>query len=180
VPESLDPTSPSAATPPNGAPRNPNGIERGGGFVNRVGVPQRYEFKIDKTEYNLGSWSRVAGLSMTWQSCEFYASDSTEVFVYAGNPSYGRLRLTRAVCSESRIVQKWLVEQAENYRAYSGAVRLMGGAEEEVIMEWGLRSIFPVSWSISDLDPTQRNVVTETLELVHAGFLGDVKCDPQV
>ena len=40
-----------------------------------------------------------------------------------------------------------------------------------VLAEWTLRDLYPLSWSLAELDPKAATVVIETLELTHGGFL---------
>jgi phage tail-like protein len=127
---------------------------------------------IDDEKYNLGSWSRVSGLGVSWQVCEYRAGDSNDVFSYVGAPTYSRIKLSRAACLDSQVVQAWLCQQAKQYRPLSGSIQLVGAAGIKII-GWELKHFFPVGWSISDLDPSRSAVAVETLELAHTGFLHD-------
>jgi hypothetical protein len=40
-------------------------------------------------------------------------------------------------------------------------------------VEWDLKNVMPVRWSITGFDAGASRVATETLELAHLGFLAD-------
>ncbi|MEV6601445.1 phage tail protein [Actinoplanes sp. NPDC051346] len=143
-----------------------------GGFLEITGVSHRYLVVIDDEKYNLGSWSRVSGLSVNWKVCEYRVGESNEVFSYVGDPSYSRIKLSRAVCFDSQVVQEWLCQQVEEYRPLSGTIQLVDGLGLKIV-GWDLKHFFPVGWSISELDPSRSTVAVETLELAHTGFLHD-------
>ncbi|MFG3421816.1 phage tail protein [Micromonospora sp. NPDC049460] len=143
-----------------------------GGFFEVTGVNHRYLVVIDDERYNLGSWSRVSGLGVTWQVCEYRAGDSNDVHTFVGAPTYSRIRLSRAVCFDSQVVQEWLCQQARRYQPLSGSIQLVDSLGIKIV-GWELKHFFPVGWSVSELDPSRAGVAVETLELAHTGFLDD-------
>jgi phage tail-like protein len=143
-----------------------------GGFFEVTGVSHRYVVIIDHQEYDLGSWSKVSGLKVTWDVCQFKAGDNNDMFTYVGDPKYDKIRLSRAVCYDSQIVQQWLASQAGKHEPLSGTIMLIDSLGLKLV-GWELKHFFPVGWSVTDLDAGRTEVAIETLDLVHTGFLED-------
>jgi phage tail-like protein len=152
-----------------------------------MGLAHRFVVTIDNSSYNFGSWSRASGLSVKWDLYEYRTgSDGNAVQIQPGFTKYERIKLTRAACFDSAIVQQWLVETSMACQPLSGAIYMMttgipGGVVESLpglsgvpMVTWLLREFFPVGWSITDFESSaSANVALETLELAHTGFLND-------
>jgi phage tail-like protein len=152
-----------------------------------MGLAHRFVVTIDNSAYNFGSWSRASGLSVSWDVCEYRTgSDGNAVQIQPGFSKYDRIKLTRAACFDSAIVQQWLVETSLACKPLSGAIYMMttgipGGVVDSLpglsgvpMVTWLLREFFPVRWSITDFESAaSANVALETLELAHTGFLND-------
>lgn len=143
-----------------------------GGFFEVTGVSHRYVVIIDDGKYNLGSWSRVTGLNVKWDVCRYSAGDTNDVYTYVGNPKYGQIKLSRAVCYDSQVVQQWLARQAGNHEPLSGSIMLIDSFGLKLV-GWELKQFFPVGWEVTALDSRTSEVAIETLELAHTGFLSD-------
>ena len=89
-----------------------------------------------------------------------------------GNVTYQPIKLSRAACSDSANVQKWLRDTSRSYTPYSGAVHMLDYLGMQVVT-WELKQFFPISWSISDFDSAAARPAIETLDLAHTGFLHD-------
>jgi phage tail-like protein len=129
---------------------------------------------LDSWDYDLGAWSKVSGLSVTWDSCEYRIGDTMTHYAAPGVPKYTKVKLTRAACVDSMVVQQWLAETQKKPRPFSGSIRLMTSLGVPLVT-WTFKELFPVGWSIGDFDSKAANVVTESLELAHTGFLSDDK-----
>lgn len=151
-----------------------------------LGLAHRFVVSIDNSAYNFGSWSRASGLTVKWDVCEYRTgSDGNAVQIQPGFAKYERIKLTRAACFDSSIVQQWLVQTSLNCQPLSGAVYMMTtgipggigdlpGLSGIPMVTWLLREFFPVAWSITDFESSaSANVALETLELAHTGFLND-------
>ena len=67
-----------------------------------VGMTHRFVVVIDNPTYNLGTWSRVQGLSMKWNRCEYRTGDMWNQFwSLPGTTEYERIKLSRAACAGS-------------------------------------------------------------------------------
>jgi phage tail-like protein len=147
-----------------------------------LGLAHQFVVSIDNSSYNFGSWSKATGLSVTWDVCEYRTGDAgNAVQVYPGMTKYQRIKLSRAACIDSAVVQTWLKSTSLNCQPLSGAIYMVAkpmailGMEPSIpIVTWLLREFFPVGWSITDFEAgSSGNVAIETLELVHTGFLDD-------
>ncbi|MET9274194.1 phage tail protein [Kribbella sp. NPDC003557] len=153
---------------PSGALRVPGkGLEQ---LTGQVGMSHRYVIEIDKSEYQLGAWTKAAGLGVKWQKHTYrpgYASFET---IAAGNISYTDVSLSRAAGSDSATVQRWLASVTLRRTPLSGAIYLVDFLGVPVVT-WELREFFPIGWRLTEFDSAGSRPAVETLELAHTGFL---------
>jgi phage tail-like protein len=139
-----------------------------------VGMAHRFVVSIDYPEYDLGTWSRVSGLQVSWNVCEYRVGDQgNQSWVIPGTTKYSNIKLSRAACADSQTVQMWLAQTSANPAPLSGAITLVMPTSLIPIAQWRLNEFFPIAWSISDFDADQGKTAIETLELTHGGFLFD-------
>lgn len=138
----------------------------------QVGMIHRFYVQIDSAEYNLGEWNKASGLQVTWQKIEFRFGDRNQIWVAPGTPSYEKISLSRAACSDSQTVQKWLITVSRNNKPLCGGIQMLDfhGA---AVVEWKLKEFFPISWKIDGFEAGTSKAAIETLDLVHTGFLDD-------
>ncbi|MGX7826180.1 phage tail protein [Actinokineospora sp. 24-640] len=131
-----------------------------------------HRFVVTAGSRELGSWSKVAGLSVKWDLAEYRVGHSDQYFKFAGVPKFDRLKLSRAAdVTGTPAVQKWLDEvQFSGGVPEEGAVQMLTSAGQPVI-SWTLREMFPIAWQISEFDASAGKVAMETLEIVYSGFL---------
>ncbi|MFC5289602.1 phage tail protein [Actinokineospora guangxiensis] len=131
-----------------------------------------HRFVVTAGSRELGAWSKVAGLSVTWDLAEYRVGHSDQYFKFAGVPKFARVKLSRAAdATATPAVKVWLDEvQASGGVPESGAVQMLTSAGQAV-MTWTLQEMFPIAWQISEFDASAGKVAVETLELVHSGFL---------
>ena len=139
-------------------------------LFDQVGMSHRFVVRIDRGLYDLGTWSKVAGLSVSWNKLSYRAGENNEEHVFPGNVSYQTIKLSRAACSDSATVQKWLSTTATHRESLSGGIYMLEFTGRPVIT-WELKEFFPIGWSVSDFDSTAGRPAVETLELAHSGFL---------
>jgi len=143
------------------------------GLLTQVSMTHHFVVLIDNSTYDLGTWYRVQGLSVKWQDCKYRVGDQgNQLWILPGNTEYPNIKLSRAACADSQIVQAWLASTSLNPVPHSGAIMLMayGGVP---VVHWRLNQFFPIAWSIVDLDADSAKPAVETLELAHTGFLYD-------
>ena len=60
----------------------------------QLGVGMRFKVTIDDTNYDLGSWSKVSGLDVTWDIAEYRAGDGqNDKWYFPGLPKYSTVKL---------------------------------------------------------------------------------------
>jgi phage tail-like protein len=136
-----------------------------------LGLALRFEVTID--DYELGSWSKCTGLDVTFDICEYQEGNRPDyTWYFPGNTKYAHVTLTRACTKEgTKVVHDWLTAMATTPKFGSGKITLKD-AWTEAVWHWELRRVLPVSWKGPSFDAGGHAVATETLELVHEGFLG--------
>ncbi|MFJ5111615.1 phage tail protein [Streptomyces sp. NPDC088551] len=142
-------------------------------FFGSVSMAHSFTVAIDRSRYELGDWAGASGLNVTWQMSEYRAGDRwNHPLIYPGVPKYQNIKLSRAACADSQVVQEWLTETSLRNEPLTGAIALVNWLGARTVT-WELREFFPVSWGIGEFDAGQGKVAMETLELVHTGFLSD-------
>jgi phage tail-like protein len=138
-----------------------------------LGMANRFTVKIDNGQYDLGSWSQVDGLDVKWDMAEYRAGDAgNERWYFPANTHYSVVKLTRAASEESKATRSWLDSTSFKWAPQMAVVKLHD-AHSKPVVEWELKQVMPLRWSVSGFDAGASRVVTETLELTHRGFLAD-------
>lgn len=138
----------------------------------QVGMTHRFMVQVDSEEYNLGDWNKVSGLQVTWSKVELRFGNSNRIWVGPGNASYANIKLSRAACSDSQTVQRWLKSISRANQPLTGVIQMVDFVGMPVV-QWELNEFFPVGWQIVEFDASGAKAAIETLELAHTGFLGD-------
>jgi phage tail-like protein len=129
-------------------------------------------FVVEIDGHDLGAWTKCEGLGVTYDLYE-YKEGGNNGFVHRlpGRAKYDSVKLTRVVSDSTAAVMKWLtsVQASLKYATAKISVRDAGGTE---VASWNLSGVYPSRWSGPTMDAGGRGPATETLELVHNGFLG--------
>ncbi|MEU4191085.1 phage tail protein [Kribbella sp. NPDC026611] len=139
-------------------------------LTGQVGMSHRYVVELDKTEYQLGAWTKAAGLGVKWQKHTYRAGAHAGETIAPGNVIYADIALSRAAGADSAVVQRWLATLTQDWKPLSGAIHLVDFLGLPVVT-WELREFFPISWRLTEFDSTGSRPAIETLELAHTGFL---------
>ena len=142
------------------------------GEFNLRGDSSKFLVVFDDGDYDLGSWSRVSGLNVTWDVLEHRTGDSNQVWTVPGAARYSKISLSRATCPDSSFVQDWLAETSKQPKLFSGCIKLLSWTGVP-LCEWTLKSFVPIGWKLADVETKAATVVMETLDLAHTGFLAD-------
>jgi phage tail-like protein len=144
------------------------------GDATMLGMANRFTVEISNGQYNLGSWAQVDGLDVKWDVAEYRAGDAgNNRWYFPANTHYSVVKLTRAASAESKAVRDWLDSTSFKWQAQTATVKLHDSAGKPLDVEWDLKNVMPVRWSITGFDAWASRVATETLELAHLGFLAD-------
>lgn len=138
----------------------------------QIGMSMRFKVTIDNGKFDLGSWSKVAGLDVAWDLVEYRAGDGdNERWYFPGLTKYSTIKLERAVQADgTKAVKEWLNSNSFQHEVQTGAIELLD-AKGATVMDWELRHVIPVRWSVTPFEATSSKVALETLELAHMGFL---------
>jgi phage tail-like protein len=146
--------------------------------TDQLGLAFRFDVVIDG--FNLGSWSSCKGLGVT-----FKHEKITELGQHAyttnipGRADYTQITLQRAMKAGDWTTTKAWLEQVTGDSWLTGgshessATITLRDAKLEEVASWTLKNAMPVSWKGPQLDAGGKTVATETLDLVHEGFLDD-------
>ena len=140
-----------------------------------LALANRFHVKADApNSVDLGSWAKVEGLDVTFDVVEYRAGDSwNERWYSPGSTKYSTVKLTRTVTKDDTAkVKKWLSDTALHHQPGLVNIELRDAADAKVT-DWVLRSAMPSKWSVTGFDAGTSKVATETLEIVHQGFLDD-------
>jgi phage tail-like protein len=135
------------------------------------GQSVHFRVRIDG-EQDLGAWSKCDGLSVEYEVKE-YMEGGENAFVHKipGRAKYQNIKLTRIVNKESAKVAVWLTSLQATVRRQTAEIAALDG-KGETIATWTLKGVYPAKWTGPSFDAGSNQVATETLELVHNGFLG--------
>jgi phage tail-like protein len=144
-----------------------------------LAVANRFQVTIDGT-LDLGLWSSVSGLDVTWGLCEYRAGDAGNArWFYPGSTKYSDIQLTRAACADTMKVQQWLStisisQNGSTSSRSSGTINLLSAdLSQQPVASWSLKNVMALKWAIEKFDASQSKVALETLTLAHEGFLND-------
>ncbi|HEY2706302.1 MAG TPA: phage tail protein [Candidatus Dormibacteraeota bacterium] len=127
-------------------------------------------FEVDIDGVDLGTWSKVEGLTVEFGVLSHSTGNDDHVTLTPGRTSYQSITLTRPVTPASKAVTSWLTLQKRKPFKGTGVIVLMDAARLPV-MTWELAGVLPLKWSGPNLDVSTSGVAMETLVLAHEGFL---------
>lgn len=136
-----------------------------------LGLSLRYMVIIDG-QTSLGEWTKCEGLAVEYDVFE-YAEGGNNSFTYRfpGRRKYTNIKLTRAIDTSTGAVMAWLASIQAKAVGTTAQITVLDSTGD-VVFAWNLIGVFPVKWTGPTLDAGAKSVATETLELVHNGFLG--------
>jgi phage tail-like protein len=141
----------------------------------KLGLVNRFFVTIVPGSYDLGSWSKVDGLDVSWDVPDYRAGDlGNHRYFFPGNTKYSSVRLARATCDDTNKVRDWLRKTSFEHEPGTATITLCDSTGKK-ITDWELENIMPVKWSVAGFEAGGSAVAVETLEFAHTGFLKDEK-----
>ena len=133
-----------------------------------------YQFTVKIDGMPLGDWTKCDGLSMEFHVTE-YEEGGMNSFIHRipGRAKYGNIKLTRPLNSKSQAVSAWMTSLMATVKRQTAEITVMDPAGDQVA-SWNLVGVYPVKWSGPTLDADGKMNATETLEIAHNGFVGDL------
>jgi phage tail-like protein len=137
---------------------------------------QAYYFTVATADgsHDLGSWSKVSGLDVTWDIAEYRSGGAATVSrpYFPGSPEYGTVKLTRASSGDVDLVLVWLRHLEATGESPTLIITLFDAAGEPVV-RWEMDAVFPRKFTIGGAASEGTDVAVETLVISHAGFSVD-------
>jgi phage tail-like protein len=135
-----------------------------------VAVGIRYRILLD--DRNLGLFSSCSGLGceVTVETRE-EGGNNGSVWQFPTRLRYPNITLTRPLNKDSAKIGEWFTAMVTSgYRFGTATIDAMTADGTEVA-RFGLMGIVPVRWSGPTLSTTDANVVVESVEIAHHGFV---------
>lgn len=83
---------------------------------------------------------------------------------------FPNIKLTRPLTKETERVAKWISGLAAGVQRRTGQITAMT-ADGTVVARWGLLDVIPVRWTGPTFSKGPADVLTETIEIAHHGFI---------
>lgn len=136
-----------------------------------TGLSLRFDVSIDGVQ--VGTFTGCAGLAAEYESFEWKeGGDNGTVVRLPGRLSYGTVKLTRAVDSDSGKLAAWFSQQRQHPARRMAVIQLYDG-NGSTVTSWKLEGAWPVRYSGPTLVIGAEGdaIAVETLELSHQGWL---------
>ncbi|HEY2984680.1 MAG TPA: phage tail protein [Jatrophihabitantaceae bacterium] len=129
----------------------------------------RFDVRIDGVQ--VATFTGCAGLDAQYEAFEWQeGGDNGTVVRLPGRLSYGTVKLSRAVDSDSGALAAWFTEQQRSPKRREVTIGLYDENRAR-ITSWKLAGAWPVRYTGPTLSTTAAGAVAvEVLELAHQGF----------
>jgi phage tail-like protein len=131
----------------------------------------RFTVTVDGGAHDLGGWSKVSGLDVSWDIAEYRSGGAANVsrWFFPGHAKYGTVKLTRSSSSEADLVIVWLRHIAATGNSATLVITLFDEVGEAVV-QWQLDNVFPRKYTVGGLNAEGTDVAMESLVLSHEGL----------
>lgn len=137
--------------------------------MSEAGLGLRFQVKIDGQDF--GNWQKCDGLSLEYDVMEYKeGGENAYVHRLPGRVNYPNIKLTRPVDSGSSSVSAWVASLQVRMVPSTVEISVLDPSGTRVAT-WALAGAYPVRWNGPSLDVGGNQWATETLELIHNGFL---------
>lgn len=129
------------------------------------------KFQVQVDDTSLGAFDTCEGLS-----CEVEVEQRQEggnnsyVWQLPSRISYSNITLKRPLSKDTEKVAKWIASTTSQPRRRTANITAMT-TDGTVITRWGLLDVVPVRWEGPSFTPGSSEVLIETVEIAHHGFL---------
>jgi phage tail-like protein len=121
--------------------------------------------------HDLGSWSKVSGLDVSWDIAEYRSGGAANVsrWFFPGHPKYGTVKLSRSSSGEADLVIVWLQDIAVTGNSATLVITLFDEVGEPVV-RWQLDNVLPRKYTVGGFNAEGTDVAIESLVLSHEGL----------
>lgn len=139
--------------------------------MSELGLSLRFRVTIDHA-VSLGEWAKCEGLTVEYDILE-YKEGGNNGFVHRlpGRRKYQNIKLSRPIDETNTAVLAWLASVQERVVPSTAQVSVLD-TNGDTVATWNLVGVYPARWTGPTLDVGSNSAATETLELIHNGFLG--------
>jgi phage tail-like protein len=137
---------------------------------NPPGLSLSFDVQIDGVP--VGTFTGCTGLDAEYEAFDWReGGDNGTVARLPGRLSYGNVRLSRSVDSQSGKLAAWFSQQQRGPARRTAVIHLYDG-NRSMVTSWKLEGAWPVRYSGPRLatGPAGEAIAVETLELAHQGF----------
>ncbi len=129
-------------------------------------------FKVKVDGHDLGAFTACEGMGVE-VTVEQREEGGNNSFIHQlpGRLKYTNVKLTRAVNSDTKLIEQWFTDMAGTVKRTNAHIAAMSSDGSSPIMTWDLTGVIPVRWTGPSLSAESAKIATETLELAHHGFL---------
>ncbi len=136
-----------------------------------TGLSLRFGVSIDGVQ--VATFTGCSGLAAEYESVEWKeGGDNGTTVRLPGRLSYGTVRLTRSVDTDSGKLAAWFSQQRQHPQRRMAVIKLYDG-NGSTVTSWKLEGAWPVRYSGPTLATGAEGdaIAVETLELCHQGWL---------
>ena len=137
-----------------------------------------YLFKVHIDGLDLGAFTKVEGLGARYDILTVKeGGENGFVHQLPGRIEYENVKVTRPVDEQSGKLAQWFSEfqnairRSGHLKSMTASIEAMNAAHETVAT-WNVGGVIPVRYTGPSFQAGNGNVLTETLEIAHSGFLG--------
>lgn len=132
-------------------------------------VSVRFVVRLD--DVNLGAFCSCEGLGaeVVMETREEGGNNGL-VWQLPTRLKYPNVKLSRPLGKETEQIAKWFASMASGYKRRTATIEAMT-ADGTSVAQWGLLDVVPVRWTGPSPKADRPEVLTETVEIAHHGFI---------
>jgi phage tail-like protein len=128
-----------------------------------------FSVKLDNDSVGVFTSCEGLGLEVVMEQRE-EGGNNVMIWQLPTRMKYGNIKLTRPVGPDSQKLTAWITKALNGLKPTTAVISAKS-ADGQSVAEWSLNGVFPVRWTGPSLNYDSPKVFTETLEIVHHGFL---------
>jgi phage tail-like protein len=128
-------------------------------------------FLVQVDDVDLGMFTSCEGLGvevMIEQRSE--GGNNGYIVQIPSRLKFPNIKLTRPLTRETERVAKWISGLAGGVKRRTGQITAMT-TDGTVVARWGLVDVIPVRWTGPSISKGPADLLTETIEIAHHGFI---------
>ena len=131
--------------------------------------PRRYAFVVSIEGHDLGSWSKVSGLDVSFDVVEFREGSGGPVRYFPGATKYSTIKLERAFAGDTQL-SDWFTTFSQTRTERVRVTIVMYDQAGGEVARWNFENAWPQKLTGPVLNAQSNDVPIESLELVHEGL----------